>query len=398
MADLLKKYWKIILVGLFALAVLFGLSQRKQDPYVYFSHRPATQQNDNLQSYYQKAQSLTQKEQTQTTATFLAVGDIMLSRNVAAAIKKAGDPSLPFSRFADNFNSVDFTFGNLESPIASGSGIIGGHSMIFSSPKDYAQGLAKNKFKILNLANNHAMDQGLKGLGYTLKYLDSLGIRHVGTGNSLDEAWQPAAVETNGIKICFVGASYASVNDNGKTTNDYVARTEDTEKLKTQISNAKKSCDFIVATMHAGTEYTRKPNADQIAFAHEAVDDGADLVIGGHPHWIQTTEKYQGKFIFYSLGNFIFDQDWSQDTMEGLTLKIQISKSLPAGEAGKIQNPRTSGAAAADDLQGTRIPAKLNKIELIPVIIENQSTPRPATPEEAKKILDKIGIADSTLK
>ena len=78
--------------------------------------------------------------------------------------------------------------------------------------------------------------------------------------------------------------------------------------------------------MHAGTEYTRTPMPQQITFAHAAIDDGADIVIGAHPHWVQTIEKYKGKYIFYSLGNFIFDQAWSQETMEGLTLKITVSK------------------------------------------------------------------------
>jgi poly-gamma-glutamate synthesis protein (capsule biosynthesis protein) len=104
------------------------------------------------------------------------------------------------------------------------------------------------------------------------------------------------------------------------------------------------------------------------------------MVIGHHPHWIQTTEKYQGKYIFYSLGNFIFDQMWSQDTKEGLALKITISKT-----------PTPS-------LQGTPIPARLETIELVPVIIENYSTPRLANEVESLKILKKIELETKILK
>jgi poly-gamma-glutamate synthesis protein (capsule biosynthesis protein) len=132
--------------------------------------------------------------------------------------------------------------------------------------------------------------------------------------------------------------------------------------------------------MHAGTEYMRTPNQNQTEFAHAAIDAGADMVIGHHPHWIQTTEKYQGKYIFYSLGNFIFDQMWSQDTKEGLALKITLSK-IPA--------PR---------LQGTPVPAKLEKLELVPVIIENYSTPRLANEVESLRILKKIDLETKILK
>ncbi len=189
-----------------------------------------------------------------------------------------------------------------------------------------------------------------------------------------------------------MGASYASVNDGGKTTNNYVARIEDLDNLKSAILNLKSKSDFVVVTMHAGTEYTRTPNDAQIKFAHAAIDDGADMVIGSHPHWVQAVEKYEGKYIFYSLGNFIFDQMWSQDTKEGLALKITVSKnggcppSPPLGEMSAGGGQR----GCTDDLQGSRIPAKLDSIKLIPVIIQN-SQPRPATADESKKILDKIG-------
>src|SRR5205085_3891867 len=141
----------------------------------------------------------------------------------------------------------------------------------------------------------------LKGLSFTISGLEINGVKHEGTGNNLDQAWQPAIVESNGLKTCFVGASYSSVNDSGKTTNNYVARIEDLDRLKTATAYSKSKCDFTVVTMHAGVEYTRIPNNAQSAFAHAAIDYGADVVIGAHPHWIQTIEHYKDKYIFYSL-------------------------------------------------------------------------------------------------
>jgi len=465
---------KIIFPILLAIAAIFIIAHYKPST-LFHSRTSITKFTDttdgSLEDYYQLGQSLSVRGFVATTsATFLTAGDIMLSRNVAAAIKKADDTDLPFRGMSDILKSVDFNFGNLESPVAppllnkegcppQGGGVVGGHSMVFGAPCAYIKGLADFNFQIVNLANNHALDQGLAGIDATKLALDNLNIQHEGTGDNLDQAWQPATVDANGIKVCFIGASYSSVNDGGKTTNNYVARIEDTAHLQSAITTAKSECDFIVATMHAGTEYTRTPNAAQIKFAHAAIDDGADMIIGSHPHWIQTIEKYcpvqysppnlggvsraivegrggisqantlpppppaagtppvpggeaascpNPKYIFYSLGNFIFDQMWSQETKEGLTLKITLSKigATPvspsfskegAGLSAEASAKAEGSSLSADDLQGSRIPAKLESVELIPVIIQN-SQPRPATADEAKKILDKIGQTETILK
>ena len=303
--------------------------------------------------------------------TFLAVGDIMISRGVARAIDRAGDPLAPFKRMESIFLSTDFNFGNLESPISGNDNKVG-KGLMFNMRRRDAAGLKKYNFKVLNLANNHAMDQGLKGLQYTRRALAEDGFTYLGVGDNLAEAWRPKTIEVKGVKIGFVGASYASYNDNGAARNEYVARIEDEKLLESSINELKKSgTDFIIATMHAGVEYERRPGPAAIAFARKAIDSGADMVIGGHPHWVQIMEEYKGKYIFYSLGNFIFDQEWSRDTKEGLALKITLAC-----------KKTTESATRA-----------VEQIELIPVIIENYSTPRPATEPEAQAILNKIGVA-----
>jgi poly-gamma-glutamate synthesis protein (capsule biosynthesis protein) len=427
----MKRLWKIAIPILLAVAAILIIGYY-EFPALFSPHTTVTKFSDttdgNLQSYYQQAQSLNPRGTVATTsATFLAVGDIMLSRNVAAVIQKSNDVDMPFEMMSDVLKSTDFNFGNLESPVfpvpnvgeglkpSPTMGIIGGHSLLFGAPVDDIKGLADFNFKILNLANNHSFDQKLAGIDATQSVLDNLNISHEGTGDNLDQAWTPAVVLANGIKICFIGASFSSINDGGKITNDYVARIEDLDNLKSAIRNSQLSCNFIVVTMHAGVEYTRLPNQAQIKFAHAAIDDGADMVIGAHPHWVQTIEKYcplqysppleggarggnlknnlacpNPKYIFYSLGNFIFDQNFSQDTMEGLTLKITLSKtgcppSPPLGEMSASGGQR----GCVDDLQGSRTPAVLQSIELIPVIIKN-SQPRPATTDESKNILNKI--------
>ena len=391
----MNKFWKIVIPIIFALAALLGFVRRSHDDTLKKSGytAPAQLSADSLQSYYQKSQDAVAVASTSTTVTFLAGGDIMLSRNVASTIKKAGDPLLPFKALAPILDSTDFNFANLESPVAElvKNQIVGGNSLIFGAPQENIQGLKTYNFRMVNLANNHAYDQGLKGLLFTKNYLGAQGIKNIGTGNTLEEAWQPQIITVHGVKIAFIGASFSSLNDGGNLVNNNVARIEDVSHLKAAIVAAKTMADYVVVTMHAGVEYTRNPTIAQTTFARAAIDAGTDIVIGAHPHWIQTIEHYKGKYIFYSLGNFIFDQEWSQDTKEGLALKIQITKN-------QVPNTTTLGAATMDDLQGTRQPAQLSSIELMPIILENYSTPRLATTEESKKILQKIKQNETSLK
>lgn len=379
----MNKYLKFIIPVILILVIIFAAIKIFVRPsgHNIISRAPAS--NGSLQDFYNTARQLAQQprgEQAGTTVTFLAVGDIMLSRNVAAKINQTKNIDLPFTNMADILKSTNFNFGNLESPVAAPGTkpIVGGNSLIFGAATSNLQALKDFNFGVINLTNNHAFDQGLSGLDYTRAALDNLSILHEGTGDNLDQAWQPAVMAANGIKICFIGASFSSLNDGGKATNDYVARIGDETSLQSSITQSKSLCDYTVVTMHAGVEYTRAPNQAQTTFARAAIEDGADMVIGAHPHWIQSIEKYNDKYIFYSLGNFVFDQEWSRDTKEGLTLKITLTK-----------NP--------DVLQGQKSQTQLQSVELIPVILENYSTPRPATETETKSILNKIGQTSATL-
>lgn len=304
----------------------------------------------------------------ETRARFLAVGDIMLSRGVNRAIEREKNPLLPFSALGDLLRSSDFNFGNLESPV-SGNDRRFGRGLIFNTHTHDVQGLTEYNFKIVSLANNHAFDQGLKGLQFTQKFLDEKAIQYVGVGEDKAQAWQGKTVTAGNIRVGFIGASYSSINDGGASKNEFVARIEEVEFLKSSIEKLKTESNFIVVTMHAGVEYTRRPHRSQIIFARRAIDAGADLVVGTHPHWIQTFEKYRGKYIFYSLGNFIFDQR-KTDTKQGLVLQISLIRR---------------------DFDDASFQIRIEKIELIPVVSERLGVPRRATETEAKAILKKIG-------
>ncbi len=362
--------------------------------------------NRTLAEYYTTAQQLAQKSaipQT-STVTFLAVGDISLSRAIAARIKKQNNPSYPFARIQDLLRSTDFNFGNLETPFSSSDAFTSSNTLIFNAPKQNVAGLVDANFKVLTLANNHALDQGMNGIRTTRTVLGAHNILYTGTGENLDEAWTPAVYEANGITVGFIGASYASINDGGKYTNNNVARMEDTSRLKSQVSALKSRADFIVVTMHAGVEYTVKPTQAQIDFAHAAIDAGADIVIGHHAHWVQEKELYcpgqvptrqvpraEGeiipgpledlhitdsrigncKWIYYGLGNFIFDQSWSEQTKKGLALKISLTKTLP---------PKGTMGTSTSDLQpaGPQLGTRLQSIQEIPIYIEENCCPTPS--------------------
>lgn len=303
------------------------------------------------------------------SATFLVVGDIMLARGVAAVIERSGDPRRPFSGMRDVLHSVAFAFGNLESPFSTNAQAgLSANRLVFGAPSDALSGLIDAGFKVLNLANNHALDHGPAGLRRTTRLLDENAIQHVGAGSDLDQAWQPAIVTANGIRIAFAGASYASLNDLGAARVPFVARIEDRAHLRRALAGLHARADFVVVSMHAGNEYTHQPNQAQIDFAHAAVDAGADLVVGAHSHWVQGFESYNGKPVFYGLGNFVFDQTWSPETTHGLALRIRLSQ--------------TPGAASAT----------LERIELLPVVIEHASTPRLATEREGQAILHAAGL------
>ena len=307
-------------------------------------------------------------------ATFLAVGDIMLSRGVARLIDREGELA-PFNSLAGVFRSTDFNFGNLETPVSGNDSRIG-KGLVFNTRKKDVEGLVQFNFKIVGLANNHALDQGVAGLRHTMAFLPGKGIEYVGVGESPEEAWKGKIVTANGVKIGFIAASYSSYNDGGTGRNPFVARIEDVELMRNSIASLRnEGCQFVVVAMHAGIEYTRRPHQPQIDFGHAAIDNGADMVIGAHPHWIQTIENYRGKYIFYSLGNFIFDQR-KPDTMEGLMLKISVAHD------GGVNVEKT---------------ARLEQVELLPVIVERFGAPRSTTAAESAAIVRKIGMTDPIL-
>lgn len=304
------------------------------------------------------------------------MGDILLSRGVAACIADHGDPNAPFRHVAPLLASADFSFGNLESPFSASDQFSVSSANIFNTPRAHVRGLVDHRFRIVSLANNHVLDQGVAGLRTTLRHLADHGVATVGAGLDADAAWQPAVVESRGIRIGFVGASYASVNDSGTLRSPYVARLDDRDRLGPAIEKARASADVVVVTMHAGREYNPHVHPSQTVFAHAAIDLGADVVFGAHPHVLQRVERYRDRYIFYSLGNFIFDHV-RPGTRQGLAVRSRI---------------RASAAPSS-----VRRAAAIERFELQAVVIEDRCAPRPASESETENILASVGLSEAVL-
>ena len=272
------------------------------------------------------------KSKPAPSASMIAVGDIMLSREVERKMKQHG-LGYPFEKVSDYLKSADFVFGNLEGPIIDGPEVPV-DVLKFRAPEGVEKILFQNNIQILSLASNHIYNQGQAGIDKTVSLLDSVGIKYTGAGKDQADGQKPAIIEQNGLRIAFLAYTYPQ--DNLLLS----VASLDKEKMKSAVENTKKVADLVIVSMHTGKEYSHEPTERQVEFAHSAIDSGADLVLGHHPHVIQPVEIYKNKNIFYSLGNFIFDQR-GNERQETVAIKFLLEKgkiSIRETKAGRIKD------------------------------------------------------------
>ncbi len=252
-------------------------------------------------------------------------GDIMMDRGVEASVNKnfKGDFTQLFNNFS-MFKNDDISFANLEGPVSDVGRNVGSKYSFRMDPKIIPV-LKDSGIDIVSFANNHVGDYTVKAFVDTLKRLSDNGILFAGGGANYTEATTPTVIEKNNIKSCYL--AYSDVGPN------WLKATESTpgiliasdKNFANTIASAKVNCDVLVVSFHWGDEY--KPhNTRQATLAHTAIDNGADIIVGHHPHVPQDLELYKGKPIMYSLGNFIFDQSWSKPTMQGMIVQMKVYK------------------------------------------------------------------------
>lgn len=260
------------------------------------------------------------------------VGDIFTGRSVRRKVEAYGnDYTRPFTPTRTLLEGADLTVANLEGVISDRIvPPVDPYTFFFVGSGHFTFGLRYAGIDAVSLANNHSMNFAPEGMNDTLSLLRQAGIVPFGAGMNLAEARRPALFTIKGITLALLG--YDAISD------AYLADEEragsapaDPVRIAEDIAAARKQADVVIVYFHWGWEYTHDPSPWQQTLAHQAVEAGADLVIGSHPHWVQGLERYRGVPILYSLGNFIADQMWSIETRQGLVAQWVFRGKQPVG-------------------------------------------------------------------
>lgn len=273
------------------------------------------------------AQETVEPPESQEASRLVFVGDIMLSRSVGDLMASKNDSHYPFRLLGDYISSADLAFANLENPVST-RGIKVGSIYSFRADPKTLQGLSAAGFDIVSLANNHIWDYGRQAFLDTLSHLKENTIAYVGAGLNFKEAHAGFSRQLGDNAVTFLAytnllpASVAATQDSSGVA--YFNQAQMIDDIKATKQNG----GIVIVTLHWGEEYQRQHNLTQEGIARSAIDNGASLVIGHHPHVRQGVEKYGDGYIAYSLGNFIFDQTFSQETMTGLALEVYLRNNM----------------------------------------------------------------------
>lgn len=282
-------------------------------------------------------------------SVIVVTGDIMLGRTVER-VSLAQGFGYPFLYTKDIFSGADAVFSNLEGPVPFLHEKTPAYSFRFSFLPESTQALKNAGVDVVTLANNHTTDFGEKGYSDTTKVLEKEGIDFVGHPVRMGEGLTfEKSIHHRNVRFVGLNDTYTPI---------------ESKKVTELIQRLKKDGTFIIVAVHWGEEYKNTSNERQQRLGHVLIDAGADVVVGHHPHVVEEVEIYHQKPIFYSLGNFIFDQYFSEDVQEGLAVKISLGD-------------------------------KNVSYELIPVDL-HKSQPKKMTPDAAGKFLAELSQRGAT--
>jgi poly-gamma-glutamate synthesis protein (capsule biosynthesis protein) len=239
--------------------------------------------------------------------SFCAVGDILLDRDVRTTIEKNGI-NYPFESIRGIVSNQDLAFFNMECPVVdSMDGFPINKRYSFRAEPEYIKGLKYAGFNIASVANNHTIDYGKSGFLKTIELLNQDSIFTIGGGINQNEAFKPLLIEKNGETFAFFGMLEFLLEGTTYNENKAYPAFGQINRLCELIKKLNSDIDNIIVSFHWGKESSVIPTSRQVEYAHKAIDAGADLVLGHHPHVLQSIETYHDKLILYSLGNFVFD-------------------------------------------------------------------------------------------
>jgi poly-gamma-glutamate synthesis protein (capsule biosynthesis protein) len=275
--------------------------------------------------------------------TFAAAGDVIPHQAVTQAAsgqakgvsgESHGGWDVLFADVADVFTQADFGFVNLETPVAPTSSK-GSKPFQFDAPINLLRALTTSGVRIVSFANNHVFDQGQAGFKETLQHLREEKLLFAGAADTAADVLKPALTEKNGITVGWLGAT-RWLNGNRNPVKDsephvaFVPYANDSSgapglseaALVAAVTDARQHCDLVIVSIHWGIEYAPSPLDADVDLAHKLLDAGASVVVGHHPHVLQTIETYvtpdgRNTVILYSLGNFLSNQ--SRNYVQGLT-------------------------------------------------------------------------------
>lgn len=310
-----------------------------------------------------------------------AVGDIMLGRSLTPLMAERG-ATYPLAAVQPVMAAADIRFGNLELALTD-RGTPARKDYVFRAPPERSvEALRAGGFNLLSLANNHLTDYGNEGVTDTLQALRAAGIVFAGAGQDATEAHTPAVITVRGVRLALL--AYVNVPDDSRS--GFKAQSMAAapgrpgvawgtpEVVRRDVAAAKTRADLVIVSLHTGYEYTATPNGIQRELSRAAVESGAALVLGGHPHVLQGVEYYRGVPVIHSLGNFVFDLDDDDRRQPGLPSVLSVIFRVTL------------------DRQGVR------NVQFIPVIIdEREGRPLPATGAEAQRVRERLYRLTDTL-
>jgi poly-gamma-glutamate synthesis protein (capsule biosynthesis protein) len=294
--------------------------------------------------------------------TLVAVGDILLGRSLGTMMEQTKDYSVAFRNIEPELRGADIAFANLEGPFC-GEPPYYGEGMVFRVRPAAIAGLVHAGIAVLSVANNHFANGGDACMSFSLNLAHHAGIATAGAGENYGEAHRPAILVRHGVRFAFLGYTYADRNDTPDSTHPVIAG-RNPERVREDVAAALRVADAVIVSLHDGTEYTARVAPETEQFCHAAIDAGAAVVLGHHPHVPQRIEHYHDGWIFYSLGNFVFQQYTPPEVQTALMARITF-----AG-------------------------ARVARVEATPLVIEWHSTPRLASREEGAPILHRIGLVE----
>ncbi len=306
--------------------------------------------------------------------TLLFTGDINPARCVYQIAKDAGDMALPYRALADTLQAADLTIGSLDASISDinpPSPCAEFHRNLLA-PSEVVDGLRFAGFDVITGATNHIKDCGLQrgcvndSLLDTIANLSAAGMRPVGIGRNLVEAAAPVIVTVNGVRFAFV--AFTAINREVWADEASPGAAPFLKEVYVDaVRRAREQADVVIALPHWGREFTGQLTWEQALGAQALADAGATLIVGNNPHHVQGFETLpNGSVVAYALGNFVFDQEWSDGTLytiQGVMLRATFRGAV------------------------------LQSADLIPIRIRDNHQPRLAEPAEAEQILR--DVADS---